>query len=150
LEEAVRMARENVHQGRGGPFGAIVVREGRIVGRGVNMVTSLHDPTAHAEMVAIREACHCLEEFHLKGCELYATCEPCLMCWGGIFWARLARVYYAATMREAASAGFDDQLFFEELAKPPEQRMVPAVHVPLDSAGKLFEEWRQKGDRVDY
>lgn len=150
LEEAVRMALENVRRGRGGPFGALVVREGSIVGRGVNMVTSMRDPTAHAEVVAIREACHLLENFRLAGCVLYATGEPCPMCWGAIFWARLERVYYAADMADAAAAGFDDRLFFEELGKSPDQRIVPGARVPLASAERLFEEWRRKEDRVDY
>jgi tRNA(Arg) A34 adenosine deaminase TadA len=150
LEEAVRMALENVRQGRGGPFGALVVREGNIVGRGVNMVTSLRDPTAHAEVVAIREACHHLENFRLAGCVLYATGEPCPMCWGAIFWARLERVYYAAGLADAAAAGFDDRLFFRELGKPPDQRIVPGARVPLASVERLFEEWRRKEDRVDY
>lgn len=150
LEEAVRLARESMRQGRGGPFGALIVRDGEILGRGVNMVTSLQDPTAHAEVVAIREACHRLDDFQLRGCVLYATGEPCPMCWGAILWARLDRIYHATTVGEAAAAGFDDHRFYEELAKPPDQRAVPSVHISLASASALIAEWRQKEDRVDY
>ena len=144
------MAFEGMSQGHGGPFAALVVRQGEILGRGINKVTSLRDPTAHAEVVAIREACRRLDDFQLKGCDIYATSEPCPMCWGAIFWARMSRVHFASTTRDAAAAGFDDKLFYDELGKPCGQRMVPAFHVPLDSAKRLFEAWRQKPDRMDY
>jgi tRNA(Arg) A34 adenosine deaminase TadA len=136
--------------GEGGPFGAIVVRGGQIVGRGWNRVTSTNDPTAHAEVVAIRDACSALQTFSLAGCEIYASCEPCPLCLAAIYWARLERLYYAATCDDAASAGFDDGTFYQELAKPAPQRSIPVEQALRDEACAAFQAWKNKADRVSY
>ncbi len=150
IERAIRLALDNVREGRGGPFGAIVARNGQVLGEGVNLVTSSNDPTAHAEVMAIRAACAAISSFDLSGCEIYASCEPCPMCLGAILWARLDRVYFAADAGDAAAAGFDDSAFYAELAKPREQRNPPMIHAP--SAGMLapFEAWLRSPDRRDY
>lgn len=150
MDEAIALALDGVRRGEGGPFGAVVVRDGRVVGRGNNRVTSSNDPTAHAEVVAIREACAALGSFSLAGCELYTSCEPCPMCLGAIAWARLDRVVYAGTRADAAAAGFDDAEFYDEVCRPIDERRLPMV--PLGRAGALaaFDAWRAKADRVDY
>ncbi len=147
---AIELALENVRSGRGGPFAAIVVRDGRILAEGVNLVTSTNDPTAHAEMVAIREACRRLGSFQLTGCEIYATCEPCPMCLGAIYWARPARVYYALTRQDAAAVGFDDALIYEELQRPPDRRRIPLIQIMHERARPIFEAWERKHDKVRY
>lgn len=150
LREAIRLAREGMRQNAGGPFGAIVVREREIIGRGWNRVTSTNDPTAHAEIVAIRDACQRLGSFRLSGCDLYASCEPCPMCLGAIYWARLDRIFHAATRNDAAGAGFDDAHLYSEIARPPKDRELPA-EILLHAEGKAaFQEWRLKHDRVGY
>ncbi|MGH9676507.1 MAG: nucleoside deaminase, partial [Candidatus Acidiferrum sp.] len=129
MRRAIELALRNVHASKGGPFAAIVVKEGAILAEGVNLVTETNDPTAHAELVAIREACRTLGDFQLTGCDLYTTCEPCPMCLGAIYWARPARVFYACTAADAAGAGFDDAFIYEELAKPAGARRIPLAQL---------------------
>jgi len=150
LREAVRLAVENVRAGRGGPFGALIVRDGEVVGRGTNRVTTDHDPTLHAEVAAIRDAARRLRTFRLDGCDIYASCEPCPMCLGAVYWARLDRVFYAAVQEDAAAAGFDDAFLHEELARPPGERRLPARRMAVEEAGRPFREWERAEDRVEY
>ncbi|WP_272507236.1 nucleoside deaminase [Salinibacter grassmerensis] len=150
LREAIEMAVQNVTTGQGGPFAALVVRDGEIIGRGTNVVTTLNDPTAHAEVTAIRRACDGLDDFELTGCTLYATCEPCPMCLGAAYWARLDRVYYAATQDDAAEAGFDDHHIYEEMAKQPANRQIPMDQALPEEAERPFEAWLNYEDRVAY
>lgn len=149
MREAIALAAASVRDG-GGPFGAVVVRDGRIVGRGSNRVTPDSDPTAHAEVVAIRDACRTLGSFSLEGCELYVSCEPCPMCLAAAYWARLERIYHAATHRDAAAAGFDDALFYHEVCLPPEQRRLPLQQLLPDEAAAVFAAWLASPDRVNY
>ena len=134
----------------GGPFGAVVAKEGLIVGRGFNRVTASLDPTAHAEIVAIRDACARLQTFSLAGCELYASCEPCPMCLAAIYWARLEKLYYAAGRHDAAAIGFDDARIFEELARPQAERMIPSIQLLREEARAAMVEWRQHEGRIGY
>ena len=150
MEKAISLALENVRQGRGGPFAALVVKDGRLVGSGTNLVTATNDPTAHAELVAIREACRALGSFQLTGCEIYTTCEPCPMCMGAIYWARPARLYYAGTRGDAARIGFDDAYIYEQLRLPAGERAIPMAQVLREQALAAFEEWERKRDRVMY
>jgi tRNA(Arg) A34 adenosine deaminase TadA len=150
LREAIRLSGEKMEAGAGGPFGAVVVKDGRIVARGWNRVTSTNDPTAHAEITAIREACRVLGSFSLEGCEIYVNCEPCPMCLAAIYWARLERIHFAADRHDAARIGFDDERFYRELALPPEQRSAPADQALREEALPALEAWAQKPDRVDY
>ena len=143
------MAVENVHRG-GGPFAALVVREGVVIASGCNQVTRTNDPTAHAEMVAIREACRVLGDYQLTGCEIYCSCEPCPMCLGAIYWARPARVYFAATQSEAAAAGFDDSHIYHELALASAERAIPMIQMPDERANRPFEAWTGKPDKQKY
>lgn len=149
LREAVRVASENVANG-GGPFGAIVVRDGEVVARGANGVTRSNDPTAHAEVEAIRAACRALDTFQLDGCEIYASSEPCPMCLGAIYWARPAAVYYANGRDVALEAGFDDHHIYEEFALPPGRRKYPALRLVIQGAEEPFRRWAEKSDRVEY
>jgi len=150
LARAVAIARTHMRADGGGPFGAVVVREGRIVGEGHNRVTAANDPTAHAEIVAIREACRTLDRFSLAGCTLYASSEPCPMCLGAIYWARLERVYYANSRADAARIGFDDALIYDEIAKPPERRALSMVRLDDAAARRLFDEWSAMPDKIPY
>ena len=150
MRRAVALSAEKMRAGHGGPFGAIVVKEGRVVAEGYNRVTSSNDPTAHAEVVAIREACKALGRFSLEGCELYTSCEPCPMCLGAIYWARFDRVYYANTRKDAAAIGFDDDHIYGEFAKPMATRCLPFVHMPLGEAAQVFKEWMAKSDKIPY
>src|SRR5579864_3319131 len=150
MQEAIQRAVENVRSGRGGPFGAIVVKDGRVIATGANLVTSTNDPTAHAEMAAIREACRVLGTFQLKGCEIYTSCEPCPMCLGAIYWARPDRVYFAATASDAAAAGFDDSFIYEELKHPHHERRIPFERMMREAGLEPFREWARKGDRIRY
>ncbi|OHB81141.1 MAG: tRNA-specific adenosine deaminase [Planctomycetes bacterium RBG_16_64_12] len=150
LREAIRLSLEKMEAGEGGPFGAVVVQNGKIVGRGWNRVTSTNDPTAHAEIVAIRDACACLKTFSLAGCEIYTSCEPCPMCFAAIYWARLERIYYAATCQDAALAGFDDCEFYREVALLPSSRSIPMVQDLEEEAREAFRAWMQKADRILY
>src|SRR5574340_403039 len=150
LLEAIQLAVDNVRAGRGGPFAALVVKDGRVIARGTNLVTANNDPTAHAEIVAIRKACRALGSFQLTGCEIYASCEPCPMCLGAIYWARPAGLCYGATSRDAAEAGFDDSLIYGELKRPPHERRIPTVAMMRDEALRPFAEWRAKTDKTEY
>ncbi|MDF2717925.1 MAG: nucleoside deaminase [Paenibacillus sp.] len=151
MQEAVAMACENVKGTRGGPFGAIIVKDGRIVGRGVNEVTSGKDPTAHAEVQAIRDACRNLDDFQLKDCDVYTSCEPCPMCLGALYWARVRAVYYGFDRNDAAAAGFDDSLIYEEIPKPAAERLLPMIRLEPDaSAASPFELWKRSALRTDY
>ncbi|MDZ7292012.1 MAG: nucleoside deaminase [candidate division KSB1 bacterium] len=149
LSEAIRLSIESVRSGRGGPFGAVIVKENEIVGRGGNQVTSTNDPTAHAEIVAIREACQHLGVFHLNGCELYASCEPCPMCLAAIYWARIDRVYYALSKSHAAEIGFADEFIANELAKSSE-RQLPMIQIMRPDALVAFSEWQHSKDKIEY
>lgn len=150
LREALQLARAGMDRNEGGPFGCVIVKNGRIIGRGNNRVTSTNDPTAHAEVVAIRDACQTLGSFQLDGCTLYTSCEPCPMCLGAIYWARPDRVVYAGTREDAAAAGFDDQLIYDELPLPPGQRRIPMRTLLRNEALALFEAWRVKTDKTAY
>lgn len=150
MRKAVALSIENVRSGRGGPFASLVVMDDRIIGEGTNLVTSSNDPTAHAEVVAIRRACASLGHFELTGCEIYATCEPCPMCLGAIYWARPARVYYGCTAQDAARIGFDDSFIYEELRLPPQGRRIPLVPLLRDEALAAFRAWDEKADKKPY
>ena len=150
MQRAIAVAIENVRSGRGGPFGAVVVRNGKIIAEGANSVTTTNDPTAHAEVVAIRNACRALEDFQLTDCEIYTSCEPCPMCLGAIYWARPARVYYAATANDAAAAGFDDSFIYEQLPLPFEQRKIPMKSLLREEAQAAFAAWKEKSDKISY
>ena len=150
MREAAQMAHENVLAGRGGPFGAVIVRKGEIVGRGTNVVTSTNDPTAHAEVTAIRDACRRLHTFTLAGCEIYTSCEPCPMCLAAIYWARLEKIFYANTRVDAARIGFDDDFLYREITLPHDQRSTPILPLPSDEAAATFKLWTTKSDKVPY
>ena len=150
LGEAIRVARVRMLQGRGGPFGAVVARDGVIVARGWNAVTSTSDPTAHAEVVAIRRACRKLGTFKLDGCVLYASCEPCPMCLAAAYWARVDRLVYAATRDDAARAGFDDAFLYDQVPLPPAERSLPTSQLPPHRGRRVFDAWLAKPDRVPY
>jgi tRNA(Arg) A34 adenosine deaminase TadA len=150
MREAIRLSREKMRRNAGGPFGAIIVRRGKIVGRGWNRVTSTNDPTAHAEIMAIREACRRLKTFRLDDCELYASCEPCPMCLAACYWARLRKIYYANTRRDAAKIGFDDEWLYREMARPVSRRKLPMKQLLRKEALKVFTEWKNKPDKVRY
>lgn len=150
LAEAIDLAARNVREGRGGPFGALVVRAGVVIARGVNQVVATLDPTAHAEIVAIREACRALGSFQLDGCDVYASCEPCPMCLGAIYWARPRALYYAAAQRDAAAAGFDDAFLYEEIARPIDARRLPTRRLLPDEGRRPFDEWRRAAHRIPY
>ena len=150
LYEAIRLSREKMEAGEGGPFGAVIVRDGKVIARGWNRVTSANDPTAHAEVEVIRNACRTLATFSLEGCELYASCEPCPMCLAAIYWARLDAVYYAASREDAAAAGFDDALLYEEIAKPAPLRIMPSEQHLRSDAQAVFRQWMEKPDRLPY
>lgn len=150
MREALRLAKDRMLAGDGGPFGAVVVREGTVIARGWNRVTRAFDPTAHAEMEAIRAAGAALKNFSLAGCELYASCEPCPMCLAACHWARLDRIYFAASRQDAARAGFDDALLYREFARADGPRLVPATVVLPEEGGEVFRLWAAKADRVTY
>ncbi len=150
MRVAIALSIENVRTVRGGPFAAVVAKDGVVIGRGVNLVTATNDPTAHAEVSAIRAACQALGSFHLTGCELYTTCEPCPMCLGAIYWARLARYYYGNTRLDAAKIGFDDAFIYKELAKVPEERAVGGVRLLPHEAAEAFNEWMRAPVKVPY
>jgi tRNA(Arg) A34 adenosine deaminase TadA len=150
MARAIELAIENVHSGRGGPFAAVVVREGKIIAEGTNRVTSSNDPTAHAEVVAIREACKKLRHFELEGCEIYTTCEPCPMCLGAIYWTRPARVFFACTAEDASKAGFDDSVIYEEIARPHEHRRIPMTALMREEALEALRAWESKHDKIRY
>jgi len=150
MREVIRLSIENIRSGKGGPFAALVVKDGMIIARGTNIVTSANDPTAHAEVVAIREACKTLGTFQLDGCEIYASCEPCPMCLGAIYWARPERVFYGNTKQDAAEINFDDSLIYEELSKKTGNRSIPMVQILHEEALAAFKVWKEKSDKVEY
>lgn len=150
MQEAIRLAFQGMRQREGGPFGAVVVKDGQIIGRGNNQVMLTNDPTAHAEVIAIRDACRNLGHFQLDDCILYATCEPCPMCLGAIYWARPRQVFYACTQADAAAIGFDDQFIYHEIDKLPSDRQIPAIQVMRAEALAAFEEWQGMEDKFVY
>lgn len=150
MREAIRISRQKMRSRQGGPFGAVVVRAGKIVARGWNQVTSANDPTAHAEVMAIRAACRKLRTFRLDDCELYTSCEPCPMCLAAIYWARLRKVYYANTRRDAAKIRFDDAFLYHEVAQPVSRRKLPMQQLLRAEALPVFAEWHRKPDKIPY
>ena len=150
MREAIGLSIREMRRGRGGPFGAVVVRDGKIVGRGCNQVTSANDPTAHAEIVAIRAACKRLSTFQLDDCELYTSCEPCPMCLSAIYWAHLGHVYYANTRKDAAKIDFDDDFIYREVGLPMRRRKLRMQQLLREEALAAFAEWQQKPDKVPY
>jgi guanine deaminase len=150
MREAIGLARANVSSGTGGPFGAVVVRSGQIIGRGANRVTASNDPTAHAEVLAIREACRAAGTWVLDDCELYCSCEPCPMCLAAIYWARIGKIFYAGEREDAAEAGFDDALIYRELNLPMPERQVVSKQMSRQEALAVLQEWKVKPDKVMY
>ena len=150
MRHAISLSRDNMHSNIGGPFGAVIVKDGKIVGKGANQVTSSNDPTAHAEVVAIRDACKNLGDFSLNGCTIYTSCEPCPMCLSAIYWARLEKVYYANTQDDAADIDFDDRFLYEQVALPTDARSLPATHILREEALLVFKEWQEKTDKTPY
>ena len=150
LRRAILLAAENAGQGRGGPFGAVIVLGGEVIAEGANHVTADLDPTAHAEIVAIRAACRRLRRFDLRGASIYSSCEPCPMCLGAIYWARLDALYYAAGREDAARAGFDDSFLYEQFALPESQRSLPIRRMPLNEAALPFQAWLSSAHRIPY
>jgi tRNA(Arg) A34 adenosine deaminase TadA len=150
MQQAIDLATENVLSGRGGPFGAVIVHNGEVVATGSNLVTSSNDPTAHAEVTAIRNACTKLGTFALSGCEIYTSCEPCPMCLAAVYWARLHAIYYGNTAADAADAGFDDAFLYDEIKLPLNQRSIPTINLLRDEALSSFNAWRNYAGRIDY
>ena len=150
MQEAIRISIQMMRRGRGGPFGAVVVRKGKVVGRGWNQVTSSNDPTAHAEVSAIRDACKRLKTFQLDDCELYTSCEPCPMCLSAMYWARLKKVYYGNTRKDAAKIAFDDDFIYREIPLPIGKRKLPMKQLMRKEALAAFVEWKNKPDKVRY
>lgn len=150
LQHAIDLAAENVESGQGGPYGALIVKEDKIIASSGNQVTSRLDPTAHAEIMAIRMACHALNDFQLTGCILYTSCEPCPMCLGAIYWARLDKVYYACSREDAAAAGFDDSFIYDEIPLPPAERRIAMLNLKQGNDLKPFKLWNAKPDKILY
>ena len=150
MREAIRLSIENMRAGNGGPFGAVVVKDGKIIARGFNQVTSTNDPTAHAEVVAIRDACKNIDSFQLEDCEIYTSCEPCPMCLGAIYWANPKVIYYANTRTDAANIGFSDAMIYDEINKTLTDRIIPIKAIMRDEALEVFKEWQNKEDKIVY
>jgi guanine deaminase len=150
MRRAIALSLEMMRSGRGGPFGAVIVKDGSIIAEGFNQVISSNDPTAHAEMVAVRRACQALATFDLTGCEIYTSCEPCPMCLGAIYWARLGRIYYANDRYDAAKIGFRDDFLYREIPLPPEQRSIPTLRLLQAEGWAAFAEWHRKPDKIRY
>jgi guanine deaminase len=150
MARAILLSVDNVRSGRGGPFGAVIVKDGGIIAEGVNQVTATNDPTAHAEVLTIRAACAKLSIFELQDCDIYTSCEPCPMCLGAIYWARLRRVFFANGAADAAKIGFDDSFIYNEIARPHAQRVIPMVQMMRDEALAAFRAWREKSDKIAY
>jgi guanine deaminase len=150
MEQAIALATENVTSGAGGPFGSVIVRDGKVIATGVNRVTTTNDPTAHAEVTAIRNACAALKSFRLDGCEIYTSCEPCPMCLAAIYWAHCDAIFYGNTAKDAAEAGFDDEHLYDELKRPITQRRIPTVNLLREKAISSFEAWRSSPNKVHY
>lgn len=150
MREAIRLSVENIESGKGGPFAAVIVKDGKIIASGVNEVTSSNDPTAHAEVVAIRNACKTLNSFQLDGCEIYCSCEPCPMCLGAIYWARAAKIYFANTKEDAAAVDFDDQFIYEEIDRSHTERKLSTQQLLREEALVAFEKWKTSPLKVKY
>ncbi len=150
MKIAIELSRNGMEQGKGGPFGCVIVKDGKVIGKGSNSVLLNNDPTAHAEMVAIKEACHNLGHYQLEGCELYTSCEPCPMCLGAIYWARPSKVFYANTKNDAAEIGFDDDFIYHELELPKKQRKIPFEQISQIEAKKVFLDWIKKENKNLY
>ena len=150
MEQAIALATENVTSGRGGPFGAVIVRDNQVLATGANLVTSSNDPTAHAEVIAIRNACAAAGTFQLRGCEIYTSCEPCPMCLAAIYWARLAAIFFGNTHAHAAEAGFDDSFLYEEVRRPLDQRCTPITALLSEQARTSFDAWLASPYRIGY
>lgn len=150
MARAIQLSIDGVRTGLGGPFGAVIVRAGKIIAEGTNRVTSTNDPTAHAEVLAIRQACEKVGAFELKDCELYTSCEPCPMCLGAIYWARIARIYFANTAEDAAKIGFDDSFIYQEMKQPHSRRRIPAMQMMREEAQAGFAAWTAKSNRIPY
>ncbi|MEP7079923.1 MAG: nucleoside deaminase [Ginsengibacter sp.] len=150
MMQAVELSQKAMDNNEGGPFGCIVVKGDKVVGRGYNKVTTTNDPTAHAEVVAIRDACNNLKTFQLTDCEIYTSCEPCPMCLGAIYWARPIKIYYANSRIDAANVGFDDSMIYEEIKADPNDRKISMIHLQNKKAGLIFEEWKIKADKTAY
>lgn len=150
MQMAIDLAENNVTQGQGGPFGAVIVKDGMVIARSANRVVPTNDPTAHAEVSAIRLACKELESFSLDGCVIYTSCEPCPMCLGAIYWARIDQIYYANTKADAAAIGFDDKFIYDELDLPMDQRKLPIVQLMRDEALQAFKLWETSEKRTEY
>jgi guanine deaminase len=150
LKKAIDLSLHKMKEGCGGPFGAIIVKDDEIISEGWNKVTSENDPTAHAEMTAIRNACQKMKHFELKDCTIYTSCEPCPMCFGGIYWSRISRVVFANTREDAKEIGFDDGHIYDEISSPIHKRKVTFSHYPLEEAKEVFNEWKHKGDKIHY
>ncbi len=150
MAEAIKLGMENILTGNGGPFGAVIVKNGEIIARGANRVTIDNDPTAHAEVVAIREACNTLGSFQLEGCEIYCSCEPCPMCLGAIYWARPEKIYFAAGRNDAADAGFDDEFIYREIASDFQERKIPAIQINRLQALDVFSKWKETDRKIPY
>lgn len=150
MREAIRLSITNVDEGKGGPFGSVIVKDGKIIARGTNEVTANNDPTAHAEVVAIRNACKTINSFDLSGCEIYASCEPCPMCLGAIYWAHIDKLYFANTKEDAASINFDDHFIYEELSKPVEERQLFTRQLLREEALEAFVKWQRAAKKTEY
>lgn len=150
MQEAIEQAQIGIKANDGGPFGAVIVKEGQIIGRGHNCVPSSNDPTAHAEVTAIRDACQNLDTFSLQGCSIYTSCEPCPMCLAAIYWARIDKIYYAANQNDAADIGFDDRFFYEEIKKSIQNRKIPEQQLMQKESQAVFKEWFNKEDKISY
>ena len=150
MARAIEIAIENVRSGAGGPFAAVVVKDGKVVAEGTNQVTATNDPTAHAEIVAIRRACKALNDFQLTDCEIYSTCEPCPMCLAAIYWARPFRVHFAANGSDASDYGFDDSMIHEQIQLPWGERKIPMAQLMREESLQAFVEWEKKADRIEY
>ena len=150
MQEAIALSRRGMEGGEGGPFGCVIVKDDEIIGRGNNKVLATNDPTAHAEVVAIRDACKNLNTFQLEGCEIYTSCEPCPMCLGAIYWARPQKIYFANNREDAAAIGFDDSMIYNEIQTPLTDRKIPIASLGREQAIKVFEAWKAKEDKTAY
>ncbi len=150
MKEAIRLSKQNIKNGTGGPFGAVIVKDGKIIASGTNCVTSSNDPTAHAEVVAIRNACKTLNTFQLDDCEIYSSCEPCPMCLGAIYWARPKKIYFAASRIDAAASGFDDSLIYDEISLPIEHRKIKSEQLLQEEAKSVFDDWDNLTNKIEY
>lgn len=150
LKKSIEISKYGMDQGHGGPFGAVIVKDNKIIAEGYNQVTSTNDPTAHAEVVAIRKACSKLKQFSLAGTIIYTSCEPCPMCLASIYWARIDKVFFSNTRESAKDIGFDDSFIYNEIGKPLENRSIPMVHFHMEQAVAVFKEWTQKNNKIEY